>query len=455
MNRQVTATLAEEQSEMISTGDRDRGSRSEGGRHRVVIVGGGFGGLYAAKSLRRSKVDLTLIDRRNFHLFQPLLYQVATGGLSPGDISSPLRSILRRQKNARVLMAEVVDIDVSRRRVVLADGEVGYDSLIVATGAHHDYFGNSRWEQYAPGLKTVEDALEIRKRIYLAFEAAEREPDPEKKAAWLTFVVVGGGPTGVELAGALGEIAHYTLRQDFRSIDPALARIILVEGLDRVLATYDESLSEKARRSLEGLGVEVRLNSFVTGVDDHGVTITHGDEKATINAKTVLWSAGVKANSLGMVLAERTGATVDRAGRIVVDENLMIPGWPGIYVIGDLASFSHQTGRPLPGVAPVAMSMGRYAARRIDAAIQNRAMKPFRYFDKGALATIGRSAAIAQFGPVKISGWIAWVTWLFVHLMYLVEFDNRLLVLTQWAWNYFTRNRGARLITGKTGRLVE
>lgn len=455
INEQSTARAARQSAAEHADASDHIVSQQSHGRHRVVIIGGGFGGLYAAKSLRKANVDVTVIDRRNFHLFQPLLYQVATGGLSPGDISSPLRAVLRRQKNARVLMAEVVDIDVEGRRVLLADGEAAYDSLIVATGAHHDYFGNPQWESRAPGLKTVEDALEIRKRIYLAFEAAEREPDPDKKAAWLTFVVVGGGPTGVELAGALGEIAHYTLKNDFRTIDPSLAKIILVEGLDRVLSTYDRSLSEKARRSLERLGVEVRLRSFVTDIDEHGVTITCDAEQSVIQAKTVLWGAGVRASSIGKVLAAKAGAETDKAGRVIVREDLTIPGHDNIYVIGDLASFSHQTGQPLPGVAPVAMSMGRYSARLIDARMKGRTMGPFRYFDKGSLATIGRSAAIAQFGPVKISGWLAWVTWLFVHLMYLVEFDNRLLVLTQWAWNYITRNRGARLITGKTGRLVE
>lgn len=425
------------------------------GKHRVVIIGGGFGGLYAAKSLRRSDVDLTVVDRRNFHLFQPLLYQVATGGLSPGEISSPLRAVLRRQKNARVLLAEVTDVDLENRRVILVDGEVPYDSLIVATGATHDYFGNPQWEVDAPGLKTVEDALEIRKRIYVAFEAAEREPDPEKKAAWLTFVVVGGGPTGVELAGAIGEIAHYTLKHDFRTIDPGLARIILVEGMDRVLGTYDRSLSEKAKRSLERLGVEVRLNAFVTNVVSDGVTVTRDHTGTFVPARTILWGAGVKASPLGRILAEETGAETDKAGRVKVAPDLTIPGHDNIFVIGDLASFGHQGDQPLPGVAPVAMSMGRYVANRIDDRLRGKKSKPFRYFEKGSLATIGRSAAIAQFGRIKISGWFAWVTWLFVHLMYLVEFDNRLLVLMQWAWNYITRNRGARLITGKTGRLVE
>ena len=454
MNGQSVETQSETRVERMRE-RQEQASESGAGRHRVVIVGGGFGGLYAAKSFRKSDVEVTLIDRRNFHLFQPLLYQVATGGLSPGEISSPLRMVLRKQKNTRVLLAEVVDIDVERRRVILADGETPYDTLIVATGARHDYFGNTQWESLAPGLKTVEDALEIRKRIYLAFEAAEREPDAEKKAEWLTFVVVGGGPTGVELAGALGEIAHYTLRRDFRSIDPSLARIVLVEGKDRVLSTYDSSLSAKAQKALEKLGVEVLLNSYVTQVDRHGATISQGDAKRSIAARTVVWGAGVKANRLGLLLAEKTGAKTDQAGRVIVEPDLTIPGHEEIFVIGDLASYSHQTGSPLPGVAPVAMSMGRYVARTIDRRVKGKPFGTFHYFDKGSLATIGRSAAIAKFGPIKISGFIAWVAWLLIHLMYLVEFDNRLLVLMQWSWNYLTKNRGARLITGKTERLVE
>ncbi|MBD3403169.1 NAD(P)-binding protein [candidate division GN15 bacterium] len=423
-------------------------------KHRVVIVGGGFGGLYAAKSLRRADVDLTVIDRRNFHLFQPLLYQVATGGLSPADISSPLRAVLKRQKNTRVLLGEVVDIDPSGNKVILTDGTVPYDSLIIATGASHDYFGNAEWEERAPGLKTVEDAIEIRKRIFLAFEAAEREPDPVRKSAWLTFVVVGGGPTGVEMAGAIGEIAHHTLRHDFRSIDPSLARIILVEGVDRILTGYAPSLSHKAKRSLERLGVEVRLGQFVTSIDASGVTTAANDDEVFIPSRTVVWGAGVKASPLSDVLTERTGVETDRAGRILVAPDLSIPSYPNIFVIGDLASFSHQTGQPLPGVAPVAMSQGRYAARLIVKRLKGRELPPYRYFDKGTMATIGRAAAVAQYRSIKLSGWPAWLIWLFVHLMYLVEFDNRLLVLTQWAWNYITRNRGARLITGKTGTLV-
>ena len=419
--------------------------------HRVVIIGGGFAGLYAAKALGRAPVELTLIDRRNFHLFQPLLYQVATGALSPGEIASPLRYVLRQHKNTEVLLAEVTGIDVEKRQVILSDGpaaHVGYDTLIVATGARHHYFGNDQWAPLAPGLKTIEDATEIRSRILLAFESAEREPDPEIRRTWLTFVVVGAGPTGVELAGALGEIANDTLRHDFRRIDPRDANIFLLEGTGRVLPSYPRDLSVKAENALIRLGVRPRTETIVTGIDAGGVTARSGDRVDRIPARTVLWAAGVQASRLGRVLADGAGATLDRAGRVMVEPDLTIAGHPEILVAGDLVNFNHQTGQPLPGVAPVAMQQGRYAAQLIARRLKGETLPEFHYRDKGSLATIGRAAAVADFGRIRFAGFFAWLAWLFIHLLYLVEFDNRLLVLTEWAYNYVTRNRGARLITG-------
>ena len=418
-------------------------------RQRVVVVGGGFGGLYAAKALGRLPVDVTLIDRRNFHLFQPLLYQVATGGLSPGEIASPLRFVLRRHKNTEVLLAEVTDIDPANRRVVLRDGEVSYDTLILAAGARHYYFGHDEWEPLAPGLKTVEDATEIRRRILLAFERAEREPDLDQRRAWLTFVVVGGGPTGVELAGALGEIARDTLRQDFRHINPSEASILLLDGAERVLPTYPPDLSAEAETSLIKLGVRPLNGTIVVAIEEHGVTVKRRGGTEYIPARTVLWAAGVQASPLGRVLAERAGAILDRGGRVFVEADLTLAGHPEIFIVGDLANFSHQDVKPLPGVAPVAMQQGRYVAEVIGGRLEGRAPQPFHYRDKGNLATIGRAAAVADFGRIHLGGFPAWLIWLFVHLMYLAEFDNRLLVFIQWAYNYFTRNRGARLITGE------
>jgi len=416
--------------------------------HRVVIIGGGFGGLYAAKALRRAPAEVTLIDRRNFHLFQPLLYQVATGALSPGEIASPLRFVLRSSRNTKVLLGEVADLDSAGRRVILRDGEVAYDTLIVATGSSHHYFGNDQWAKLAPGLKTIEDATEIRRRILLAFEKAEREPDVDARSALLTFVVVGAGPTGVELAGALGEIANDTLRHDFRRINPAESRILLLEGGDRVLPAYPADLSAEAERSLIRLGVRPITSAVVTAIDKTGVTIRHDTQEERIAARTVLWAAGVAASPLGRILAERAGARLDRAGRVMVEPDLTIAGHSDILVIGDLANFSHQTGKPLPGVAPVAMQEGRYAAELLRRRLAGKTVAPFHYHDKGSLSTIGRAAAVADFGRIHIHGMPAWLTWLFIHLLHLVEFDNRLLVLIQWAYNYITRNRGARLITG-------
>lgn len=422
--------------------------------HRVVIVGGGFGGLYAAKSLGSVSVEVTLIDKRNFHLFQPLLYQVATGTLSPADISSPLRSVLNRNKNTKVLMGEVVDIDPEQHKVTLQNQELHYDSLIVATGVKHSYFGKDEWSEFAPGLKTVEDALEMRRRIFVAFEAAEKETDPEKRRAWLTFVIVGGGPTGVELAGAIAELAYSTLKKDFRNIDTAEAKILLLEGMDRLLPPYAPELSAKAAKSLQQLGVTVQTKTLVTNIANDIVTIKQGDEVAQIAAKTILWAAGVKASPIGETLAKRTGAQLDRAGRVIVEPDLSIPGHPNIFVVGDLANFSHQNGKPLPGVAPVAMQEGQYVAALIKQRLQEKTLPPFSYLDRGSLAVIGRNAAVVDFGFVKFSGFLAWLTWVFVHIYFLIEFDNKLVVLLQWGWNYWTRKRGARLITGEESLLT-
>jgi len=417
--------------------------------HHVVIVGGGFGGLYAAKALGNARgVAVTLIDRRNFHLFQPLLYQVATAGLSPGDVASPLRGVLRRYKNITVLMADVIGFDLEGRAVGLADGKIPYDTLIVAAGSRHSYFGNDRWEAVAPGLKTIEDALDIRRRIFLAFEAAEREEDPEARKAWLTFVVVGGGPTGVELAGALGEIAGQTLRGNFRRIDPSEAVVMLLEGAERALPLYPADLSYKAQAALERLGVTVRTGVRVTEIDAEHVTAWLEGRVEVIRARTVLWAAGVQASPLARGLGEAAGAEVDRAGRVKVLPSLTLPGHPEVFVIGDMAAAHDPDGRPLPGVAPVAMQQGRYAARSIINRLRGRETGPFRYRDKGSMATVGPAAAVAQIGALRFNGYLAWLAWLFVHLLYIAEFDNRLLILIQWAWNYFTRGRGARLITG-------
>jgi NADH dehydrogenase len=418
--------------------------------HRVVIVGGGFGGLYTARNLGRAPVEVTLLDRRNFHLFQPLLYQVATGGLSPANIASPLRAVLKRQANTRVLLAEVVDVDVPGRRVILSDGSVPYDTLVVAAGARHHYFGHPEWEKLAPGLKTIEDATEIRARTLLAFEAAEREPDPAKQQAWLTFVIVGAGPTGVELAGAIGELAHHTLRRNFRSINPASARILLLEGMDRVLPPYPPDLSARADDQLRDLRVTVRTGTVVTDVRPDGVTVREGQQTVFIPARTVLWAAGVDASPLGKALAGQTGAALDRAGRVAVEPDLTLPGHPEIFVIGDMANFTHQGGKPLPGVAPVAMQQARYVAELIQKRLRGASLPPFRYHDYGSMATIGAAAAVADLRGLHISGYLAWLAWLFIHIINLIQFENRVQVLLQWAWAYVTRNRSARLITGES-----
>ncbi|MBZ0299788.1 MAG: NAD(P)/FAD-dependent oxidoreductase [Anaerolineae bacterium] len=416
---------------------------------QVVIIGGGFGGLYAASRLKDAPVDVTLIDRRNHHLFQPLLYQVATGALSPADIATPLRGLLKHQRNARVMMGEVVDFDTDNRQVILRDGTVRYDTLIVASGSGKNYFGNDQWSKWAPGLKTVEDATEIRRRILGAFEAAERESDPEAVRAWLTFVIIGGGPTGVEMAGALAEVAYETLRHDFRSINPADARIILVQSGDQILPMYHEDLSNRATAMLQRLGVEVRTGGRVTDVNAHGVTLSSGDQQDFIAARTVVWTAGVRASSLGKALAECTGAALDRGGRVVVEPDLSVPGHPEIFVIGDLAHAAHQTGEPLPGVAQVAIQQGRYVGNVIRARLRGANIRPFAYQDRGNMAIIGRGAAIAEIGKLRLSGRLAWPAWLAIHLMYQADVENRILVFIQWLWNYLTRSRSAMLITDR------
>jgi NADH dehydrogenase len=408
-----------------------------GERPHVVIIGGGFAGLATARGLGRGPIEVTLVDRKNHHVFQPLLYQVATAGLSPAEIAYPIRRILWRQRNTRVVLADAVSIDTAARSVRLRDGEIRWDYLILATGATHSYFGQQQWEAYAPGLKTLEDALEIRRRALLAFEAAERERHPEARRAWLTFVVVGGGPTGVEMAGALAEIARHTLARDFRSIDPRTARVILVEAGERVLPVYPEHLSERAREQLETLGVQLWLGAAVTGVDEEGVAV--GSDR--IAARTVVWAAGVQASPL----ARSLGVPLDRAGRIPVAPDLSVPGCPGVFAIGDLARVE-QDGHAVPGVAPAALQMGAHAARNVLRAVRGEPPVPFRYRDKGSLATIGRRRGVAMIGRLRLSGLVAWLAWLGIHIFFLIGFRNRFVVLFTWAWAYFTYQRSARLI---------
>ncbi len=407
---------------------------------RVVIVGGGFGGLLAARTVARNPVQVTLIDRQNFHTFQPLLYQVATAGLSPGEIAAPIRWILRRRRNVEVLMSEVQDFDLSRKVVKLPDGEVAYDYLIVASGASHAYFGHDEWEPFAPGLKTIEDALEIRRRVLLAFELAEHQATGGKEQVQLNFVVVGGGPTGVELAGTLAEIARRALADEFRSIDPRKTRIVLLEGGPRILPAYPEDLSRSAEEQLRRLGVEVHTSALVTEIAPGAVQMG----KTRWPAAVILWAAGVAASPLG----KKLGAQVDRAGRVLVNPDLSLPGHPEVFVIGDLAALKDENGKWLPGVAPVAMQEGKATAHNIAAELRGEPRKNFHYFNKGNLATIGRAAAVAEFGKIHISGFVAWLAWLFIHIFFLIGFRNRIIVLVQWAWSYFTYERGARLITG-------
>jgi len=417
--------------------------------HRVVIVGGGFGGLYAALTLRNASVEVTLVDRRNFHLFQPLLYQVATGALSPANIASPLRHILRHRDNATVLLGEAIDIRPQENVLVLRDGQLNYDSLIIAPGTQNNYFGHADWARHAPGLKSIEDATEMRRRILLAFETAERETDAAKRQAWLTFVVVGGGPTGVELAGSLAEIARDTLRHEFRSIHPGSAVIILLDAVDRVLPSYPPDLSAKAARALQKLGVTLETQTSVTDIQEDFIEVKHGDAPRRIPARTVLWAAGVQASPLGQALAKATGRPLERGGRLAVHPDLSVPGHETIFVIGDLAQCAGPDGKPWPGIAPVAMQQGRYVARLIENRLSGKKTAPFRYASKGDMATIGRAAGVADLGWVRFDGFLAWLAWLFIHLWFLVGFEDRLLVFTQWAWNYISRNRSARLITGE------
>jgi NADH dehydrogenase len=393
-------------------------------------------------------VRVTLVDRRNFHLFQPLLYQVATGALSPANIATPLREVLNRQKNTQVLLGEVTGFDIPSRRVLLTDGALDYDTLVVSTGSSHHYFGHPEWEALAPGLKTIEDATEIRRRVLSAFEAAERLADPAQVHEWLTFVVVGGGPTGVELAGQLAEIARDSLRHDFRAINPADSRILLLEGADRLLPPYPPKLSARAAADLTRMGVTVLTGCIVTDVQPDSVSYRHGDEMKRVATHTVLWGAGVHASPLGKALADATGTKLDKGGRVIVEPDLTVPGHPEIFVIGDLANFSHQGGKPLPGVAQTAIQEGRYVARLISARPKGQTLPPFHYRDLGTLATIGRASAVADLPWAKFGGVLAWFAWLFIHLVNIVQFQNRVLVLIQWAFSYLSRGRSARLITG-------
>jgi NADH:quinone reductase (non-electrogenic) len=410
------------------------------GEPQIIVVGGGFGGLYAARALAHLRVKLTVLDRKNHHTFQPLLYQVATAGLSPGDISAPIRWVLRDAVNTEVLLAYVTGFDLDRREVVAQDLRLPYDYLVVAAGATHAYFGHPEWESVAPGLKTLEDALEIRNRVLLAFEVAERQAAVVGQHAPLTFVVVGGGPTGVELAGTLAEITRTALAHDFRAIDPKRTRIVLIEGGPRVLSAYPEDLSADAQRQLEKLGVDVLTSAMVTGVEPQAVRM--GDKM--LSATVTLWAAGVAASPLGRAL----GTLVDRAGRVFVQPDLSIPGHPEVFVIGDLAAFRTEDGKVLPGVAPVAIQQGKAVARNIEHDLTGQRREAFHYLDKGSLATIGRAAAVAQFGKIHLSGFLAWLAWLFVHIFFLIGFRNRFVVMFQWAWSYFTFERGVRLITG-------
>jgi NADH dehydrogenase len=412
---------------------------------RVAILGGGFGGLNAAKALRRAPVQVTLVDRRNHHLFQPLLYQVATAALNPSDIATPIRRVLRRQENAEVILGEAATIDVPGRRVLLRDGIVPYDFLVIATGATHAYFGHPEWEKDAPGLKSLEDAVDIRRRVLLAYEAAEREDDPARREEWLTFVVVGGGPTGVELAGALAEIARHDLPEDFRRIDSRTARVVLVEAGPRILPAYAPELAEKAAARLRRMGCEVLVGTPVTAVDAEGVVA--GGRR--IRSRCVIWAAGVAPSPI----ASSLGVPLDRVGRVKVEPDLSIPGAPEVFVIGDLAAVEDSQGKLVPGLAPPAIQGGRHAARQILRTLRGQPREPFHYLDKGTLATIGRNAAVAQIGWLRTEGFFAWVLWLAVHILMLIGFRNRVLVLAQWGWTYLRHERGARLITGEVPQL--
>ncbi|MBO1065460.1 MULTISPECIES: NAD(P)/FAD-dependent oxidoreductase [Nostocales] len=422
--------------------------------HEIVIVGGGFGGLYAAKALANAKVNVTLIDKRNFHLFQPLLYQVATGTLSPSDISAPLRSVFSKSKNTKVLLGEVTDINPKAQRVIFGDESIPYDTLILATGANHSYFGKDNWKEIAPGLKTVEDAIEMRRQIFSAFEAAEKESDPAKRRALLTFVIVGGGPTGVELSGAIAELAYQTLKEDFRNIDTTETKILLLQGGDRILPHIAPELSKVAIESLQKLGVIIHTQTRVTNIENDIVTFKQNGELTEIPSKTILWAAGVQGSALGKILAERTDVECDFSARVIVEPDLTIKDYKNIFVIGDLANFSHQNGKPLPGVAPVAKQQGEYVGKLIKRRLQGRTLPEFKYNDVGSLAMIGQNLAVVDLGFIKLTGFIAWVFWLVIHIYFLIEFDTKLVIVIQWAWNYITRNRRSRLITGKEAFLA-
>jgi NADH:quinone reductase (non-electrogenic) len=444
---------------MRPTSDGPKWWSATSSSHHVVVVGGGFGGLQAVRKLRRAPVEITLIDRRNFHLFQPLVYQVATGALSPSEIASPLRDIFKRDKNVRVLLGEVTGFDLAKRHVLvdrLPDGSnaraIAYDSLVVAGGSSYSYFGHEEWRRFAPEVKSLESAVDVRRRILKAFEAAEVDPDPARRSAWLTFVVVGAGPTGVELAGQIAEIARDTLHGDFRTIDTRAARIVLIEKADRVLPLFPPGLSARAARALEGLGVTPLVARTVVGIDEQSVTITGGvgEESERLPARTVVWAAGVVASEVAAALAAESGAELDRAGRVAVGPDLTLRGHPEVIALGDMVQVHDAEGRPvpLPGLAPVAMQQGRYAARAISERLRGKSPPPFRYRDKGNLATIGRTKAVADINGLKLSGLLAWLTWLFVHLFYLIGLQNRLLVFIRWTFSFVTRGRGARLITG-------
>jgi NADH dehydrogenase len=418
--------------------------------HRVLILGGGFAGLVAAQTFKRADVDVTLLDKRNFHLFQPLLYQVATGSLSPAEIAAPIRAVLSHQKNVEVLLGEAVDIDPVSKKILLADGDsFPYDTLIIATGSQTSYYGNDHWRENAPSLKSVEEATRMRHKLLYAFERAERAETEAEERAWLTFVIVGAGATGLELAGAIAEIAHHTLKHDFRRIRPQEARIILMEGGPRVLPPYPEDLSAKAEKLVKGLGVEIMLEAFVTDIGPDCVNYKHGETSGTVSVRTVFWAGGVTATPFARKVAERLTAETDRNGRLKVNPDLTVPNHPEIFVLGDLAISYDAKGNPLPGVAQVAIQGGRYAAKLIKARLAGRTLPPFKYFDKGDMAVIGRAAAVANVFGLHLSGFIAWCIWLFIHLIYIVEFQSRIIVFIQWGFLYLSFSRTARLITGE------
>ncbi len=443
---QQRATITAEERGTKEQIPETRPAEESNGRHRVVVIGGGFGGLWAVQSLKRAPVDIMLIDRSNYHLFQPLLYQVATGALSPADISSPFRNVLERQRNARFILGNVTDIDYDRQQVVLDDGRVDFDSLIIASGSIEHYFGHPEWQRHVFGLKTIEDALAFRRRLFRILEKAEKTANETERERLLTFLIVGGGPTGVEMAGAIAEVTRNMLPRNYRIVQGSNIRIIIIEFMDQLLPPFPKKLAAAATQSLQKLGVEVRTGTKVTDITEDGAVVEADGSQQTIPAHTVMWAAGVKPTPLGEALVGEDEGVLDKKKRVRVSPDLSVPGRPNVFVIGDLANFSHQDGEPLPGVASVAMSEGRYVAKRIRRRLQGKETKPYRYRDKGQLAVIGRASAVADLGRLKFSGYPAWLIWLFVHLMYLVGFENRLLVFIRWAWNYFTRKPAAQLI---------